>query len=103
MYVWLNIAGGISSSVPLCDTFISLPLQDYAADKTLLGSGWKDAKIYSDDWFGSNSNPEPDYVITTGRWAYTKVPAPSRWLLLVGDINLPDFSPPSTSADPHRG
>jgi len=54
----------------------SSPYWDFMIDAARYKDNWlTESPVYQDDWFGPvNTSAENDWQVTTGRWAYTRMP-----------------------------
>ncbi|KAJ8610871.1 hypothetical protein CTAYLR_009136 [Chrysophaeum taylorii] len=69
----VGITWQLENSLRLVDDSTAAHWWDYTIDAADYGSSWARSPIFSDDWFGTASPHNPDHVLDTGRFAFTRV------------------------------
>eukprot|EP00904_Undaria_pinnatifida_P008207 jgi/Undpi1/4516/HiC_scaffold_18.g07870.m1 len=62
-------------ALQIVDPMVSIPYWEYTIESALGFSSYGESDVFSDDWFGAASPPNPLHVVEKGRWAYLPVMA----------------------------
>jgi len=64
----------LEKSLQLVEPAVTVPYWDYTYENLNYGQDWDESIVFTDDWFGTTQPDNSDYVLDTGRFAYTLIP-----------------------------
>lgn len=69
----VGITWQLEKSMRLVNPDVAAHYWDYVLDASEYSENWQQSPIFHDDWFGPASAQNASHILSTGRWAYTRV------------------------------